>query len=198
MKAGGCVCASGGSRRAGPVRAARRIAPALALLVLLPAGHPPAAGNDSGRVETRFGSVSLEVDPGDDHRFLLAVNGNVLRRDEGLQATLVQYESGESYQSSESRDFVLVEIQSGGIACPFQYAVVETAKSHAPAVSGTFGSCGEMEQADVRGEAFIVTIGPYVPHPELLPPAERRRASRTRTVYTWSQGRLSERNRVSK
>jgi hypothetical protein len=138
---------------------------------------------ESGPVETRYGTVEMEsAEDGLTHS--ISVSGSVVFQYEGLALSL------EAYLSSKTRDWVLAELQSGGIACPFQYRLIELRKGRTPVLSEEFGSCGVWDTADVRGDAVIVKILGYAPHPELLTPEDLRRIEHTMEVFTWSRGKL--------
>lgn len=136
-------------------------------------------------METRYGTVEVEsAEDGLTHS--ISVDGSAVFQYEGHAVSL------EAYLSSKTRDWVLAELQSGGIACPFQYRLIELRKGHAPVVSEEFGSCGSWDTSDVRGEAVIVRILGYAPHPELLTPEDLRRIEHTVEIFTWSKGKFEK------
>src|SRR5262249_50984041 len=130
-----------------------RTAAGLLLLLFCPLLARPLAA-ESGPMETRYGTVEVEsAEDGLTHS--ISVDGSAVFQYEGHAVSL------EAYLSSKTRDWVLAELQSGGIACPFQYRLIELRKGHAPVVSEEFGSCGSWDTSDVRGEAVIVRILGY-------------------------------------
>jgi hypothetical protein len=138
---------------------------------------------ESGPVEARYGKVEVESSE-DGLTHSVSVNGSTVFQYEGHAVSL------ETYLSGRNRDWVLAELQSGGIACPFQYRLIELRKGHAPVVSEEFGSCGSWDTADVRGEAVIVRVLGYAPHPELLTEEDLQRVEHTMEIFTWSKGKL--------
>jgi hypothetical protein len=89
------------------------------------------------------------------------------------------------------RDHVLVAINSGGIACPTQFVIIDLEKSGRHRKSPEFGSCSSVMTARMRKDAVVAETPVYTPHPELIPAKELKKRNRTKVVYTWRQGKLS-------
>jgi hypothetical protein len=138
---------------------------------------------ESEPIQARYGKVEVESSE-DASTHSVRVNGSVVFEYEGRAVSL------EAYLSGGKNDWVLAELQSGGIACPFQYRLIELGEGRAPVTTNEFGSCGSWDTADVQGGAVVVRILGYAPHPELLSRKDLRRIEHLTETFTWSQGKL--------
>src|SRR5262245_42617364 len=133
---------------------------------------------------SRFGKLDIRDDDTFNHRLLL--NKKEVFKYEGLSIVILEVLKGAGL------DYIIVQVSSGGIACPFQVVIVEVYKSGKHTVSEEFGSCNEPGVLRVVNGRVIVETDTYVAHPELLPKRELRRRERTKEVYTWYEGKLTK------
>lgn len=157
-----------------------------------PAGVEKPSNLPSDRLETQYGTVTIQADPKEESTSWLAVKGEKLVQLEGDKLQIV------AHLHQRGRDILLVEIGSGGIACPMMYRFLELGPKKKPVVSEEFGSCGEQEKAAFDDGKVVVQIPDYVPHPDLLTEAEVERSERTTLYYTWENGAVQEKAVVRK
>ena len=79
----------------------------------------------------------------------------------------------ELFEGDDDRDYVIVRRASGGIACPYQFRVIEVGAKGFVRVSDEFGSCLDPKRTALYGNALVLDMPDYIPHPELLSAAEQ-------------------------
>jgi hypothetical protein len=155
------------------------------LAVCLAAG---AAAQEGTRVATRYGVVAVDT--------VLASDSTPLWRLRFQDCVLVELEYDrldiEEIVPVGEHDDVLVRRSTGGIACPFQFLVLEVAPGGRTRLSPEFGSCLEPARVWRDGEALVLEMPAYIPHPELLTRQERRRRRRTTEIYRVQAGVVTE------
>jgi hypothetical protein len=142
------------------------------LFLLIAAPFPFASGQEP--YVSRFGVIQIKAD------------------EEVFQYEAQSIEIAKILKGTD-RDYIIVAINSGGIACPIQLVIIELSKSAQPKVSKDFGSCTETTSARLVNDRVIIETPSYAAHPELLSKKELRRRERTKEVYTWYKGKLTKR-----
>jgi hypothetical protein len=172
------------------------IAVAVAALALaLPPAHgqtvrPPL--DEAERMVTRHGPVILEkTDDVNPPRWRVRLDDRVVVETEYDTLDLV-----ERFAGADGRDYVLVRRDSGGIACPYQFRVVELGPRGALHLSEEFGSCLEPTKMSFSGGALVLEMPAYIPHRDLLSPREIRQRERTTEIYTVRDGTVTHRDRI--
>jgi hypothetical protein len=122
----------------------------------------------------------------------LKLKGRVLVRSEGIELALWKCPLPPCpralFAGDDGREYAIVEKVSGGIACPFKFLVLELQGGDKTRVSEEFGSCLEPSGTRLVGDALVLEMPAYIPHPDLLTPREVRRRERTTEVYTYRNG----------
>lgn len=141
-----------------------------------------------GQEETvsRFGKLIIKTDEADNLKHKLIFKGNPI-----LEYVGQSLEIEETLQGND-RDFVIVVENSGGIACPSQIVILELDKTGVAKTSEEFGTCLPPEVVRLVNNKVVIEMNPYYPHPELIPRKDLRNAERTKVVFTWYQGQVSE------
>ena len=132
----------------------------------------------------RFGV--LEIKDNEEGRHKLLLNGQEIFQYEGQSIEIARVLKG------SGRDYLIVGKYSGGIACPVQLVIVELYKSGGHKVSEEFGTCTDVFKARLVHDRVIVEMRQYTAHPDVFPKKELRERDRTKVVYTWYKGKLSE------
>ena len=88
------------------------------------------------------------------------------------------------------REVVLGSLNSGGIACPSEFVVVELRST--PSVSTPFGTCSNRVQTRVIGDSLEIRMPTPTPHPDLISKRELKHRESMETVYRWSNGVVVE------
>jgi hypothetical protein len=135
---------------------------------------------------SRFGVIEIKDDE-DNLKHRLLLNGKEVFQYEGQSIDIANVLKG------TDRDYIIVASNSGGIACPVQFVIIEVSKSAQPKVSKDFGSCSETTNARLVNDRVIIETPSYAAHPELLSKKELKRRQRTKEVYTWYKGTLTKR-----
>lgn len=156
------------------------------ILVLLLAVLFPSAAAQEQHV-SRFGVLDIKADEEDRLKHKLLFNGKEIFQYEAQSIEIAKILKG------ADRDYIIVATNSGGIACPVQFVIIEVSKSAQPKVSKDFGSCSETTTARLVNGRVIIETPSYAGHPELLSKNELRRRQRTKEVYTWYKGKLTKR-----
>lgn len=102
----------------------------------------------------------------------------------------------ELFEGDDDRDYVIVRRASGGIACPYQFRVIEVGAKGFVRVSDEFGSCLDPKRTALYGNALVLDMPDYIPHPELLSAAEIRRRQQTTVIFTYRGGTVTRREDV--
>jgi hypothetical protein len=134
--------------------------------------------------DSRFGKLRIEDTEETKHKLML--NNKGLYYYEGQSIEILNVFNG------KDRDFVILGLNSGGMACPVKVAIIEIWKSGEHRQSESFGSCSdEIKSSFINGKVMVETPM-YAPHPEQLSKAELKRRERSKEVYTWFQSRLAK------
>ena len=88
------------------------------------------------------------------------------------------------------RELVVISQESGGIACPTTYVVLEIS-AHSR-VSERFGNCNPAYKLTVVGNKLQIAMPRYFAHPDDLTASERRRIKGTIDTYLWINGTIAE------
>jgi hypothetical protein len=155
------------------------------LFLLIAAPFPFASGQEP--YVSRFGVIQIKADEEGRLKHQLLFNGKEVFQYEEQSIEIAKILKG------TDRDYIIVAINSGGIACPIQLVIIELSKSAQPKVSKDFGSCTETTSARLVNDRVIIETPSYAAHPELLSKKELRRRERTKEVYTWYKGKLTKR-----
>jgi hypothetical protein len=86
------------------------------------------------------------------------------------------------------RELIIVALQSGGVACPTEFAVLEL--SARPRVSKIFGNCNPRLRFSAEGESLKIEMPAYFANPELLSAGEKRRLKNKVDTYVWAKGEI--------
>src|SRR5262245_66333329 len=133
------------------------------LLVLWSADAPraiqppqPPPFKEEDRLDTRAGPVILEKRED-------APGWRVRLKDR----TLVENEDDELglwevFEGDEGHDYVIVEHSTGGIACPYQFRVIDVESRGEPRVSEEFGSCLEPSKTRLYGSSLVLEMRAYI------------------------------------
>ena len=135
---------------------------------------------------TRFGSIEIKDDEADSQKHHLLLNAKEIFQYEGQSIEIVEVLAG------RGKDYLIVAANSGGIACPTQFVIVEVYKSGQHKVTEEFGSCSDLTKARLINDRVVIEMPSYSAHPDLLSKKELRRRERTKEVYTWSNGKLTK------
>lgn len=158
--------------------------------ILLPIAFVTSASNSKAASEvtkelsTRFGTGEILEDH-ETYQHVVKFKEKVALSYEGEGLEL-----GYQFQRDHS-DILIFEGSTGGIACPYDYFILEIENNKDPVVSKRFGSCSEIADTRTEGQAIILEMPAYTPHPELLTPKEVRLRDKTTEVYRWEGGKLS-------
>jgi hypothetical protein len=172
----------------------RVAASALGLLLLAPGSmaQPAIDWSEDDRLATRQGAVVLEkAGEADPRRWRITLNGKTLVETEDDELGL-----WESFEGDDDRDHVIIRRASGGIACPYQFRVIEARPAGHVRVSEEFGSCLDPKRTRLYGSALVLDMPSHIPHPELLSASEIRRRRQTTEIYTVRDGKVTRRDEV--
>lgn len=133
---------------------------------------------------SRFGVIDIKDN--DEGRHKLLLNGEEIFQYEGQSIEIARVLNG------SGRDYLIVSNYSGGIACPVQLVIVEIYKSGGHKVSEEFGTCTDLFKVRLVNDRVIVEMPQYTAHPDNFTKKELRQRDRTKVVYTWYKGKLSE------
>jgi hypothetical protein len=165
----------------------------LAALLVLPStgslAQPAIEWSEDDRLATRQGPVILEK--ADQARWRITLEGKTLVETESDELGL-----WESFEGDDDRDHVIVRRASGGIACPYQFRVIEARPGGRVRVSEEFGSCLDPKRTRLYGNALVLEMSSHVPHPELLSASEIRRRRQTTEIYTVRDGKVTRRDEI--
>lgn len=134
---------------------------------------------------SRFGVIEIKNDD-DQLRHKLLLNDKEIFQYEGQSIEIARVLNG------SDRDYLMVSNYSGGIACPVQLVIVEIYKSGRHKISEGFGTCTDLFKVRLAQGRVIVEMPQYTAHPDVFSRKELRRRQRTKVVYTWYKGKLSE------
>ena len=137
-------------------------------------------------IETKLGLLTVEKDQKKDAEAVFLNKKKVLDLDEYSSSLWL---SGPIKLGDKELFFVFQN--SGGIACPGTYVVLEI--KDPVGVSNTFGSCGETYTIKVVGNTLEIIMPTYVPHPDLLSKSELKRRLKSSEVFVWFNGEVTER-----
>lgn len=158
-----------------------------------PASQPAAVPmEEDDRLKTRYGAVILEKSED------ASLARWRIRLDE---RTLVETEDDklglwELFEGDGGFDYVIIRRDSGGIACPYQFRVIELDSSGKVSLSDEFGSCLDPKRTRLYGGALVLDMSAYVPHPELLSASDLRRRRQTTEIYTVTHGKITMRAEI--
>ena len=166
----------------------------LALLVSQPAQPASPEWEEEDQLATRYGAVLLEK-VADDHppRWRVTFNGRTLAETEYDELGL-----WELFEGDDGHDYVVFRRASGGIACPYQFRVVEAGPNGQVTVSDEFGSCLDPKRTRLYGKALVLEMDMHTPHPDLLTPADVRKNRQTTEIYTVRGGKVTMRTEIRK
>jgi hypothetical protein len=154
--------------------------------------QPSIDWSEDDRLATRQGPVVLEkAGDADPPRWRISLNGKTLVETEWDRLGL-----WESFEGDDDRDHVIVRRASGGIACPYQFRVIEARPGGRVRVSEEFGSCVDPTRTRLYGNALVLEMPRYIPHPELLSASEVRRGRQTTEIYTVRDGKVTMRQEI--
>jgi hypothetical protein len=134
--------------------------------------------------DSRFGKFHISSTEDTKHQLLLDKKG--LYYFEGQPIEILNVFKG------KANDYVVLALNSGGMACPVKLAIVELLKSGETRQSETFGSCSDDIKVNFISVKVIIETPMYTPHPDQLPKAELKRRERMKEIYTWYQSRLAK------
>jgi hypothetical protein len=159
------------------------------VLLLAVAAGPEEGSWEIERRETRNGTLVVErgVDADEVPRDRLRLDGETV-----LEAEYDRLGIEGVFEGATRRDHVVVRRSTGGIACPYLYAVLELEPPGKRTLSPEFGTCREASSIRLVGAALLFTMPAHMPHPELLTAAERRRTGRTIERFTVRAGVVEE------
>ena len=133
---------------------------------------------------SRFGVIEIKDNEEGRHKLLL--NGKEIVQYKGQSIEIARVLKG------GGRDYLIVGNYSGGIACPVQLVIVEIYKPGDHKVSEEFGTCTDLFKVRLVNDRVMVEMRQYTAHPDVFPKKELRERDRTKVVYTWYKGKLSE------
>lgn len=128
--------------------------------VLLLAGTSAAQSSSSepdssevARVETFDGTISISriTDGSGTRHFRVRVGSDVVFRDSASQVVMLH-----TLTRWSERRIALLELVSGGNACPSRYRIVEFTEDRPPRVSAEFGNCSDLPVVMQDGTRFRV------------------------------------------
>ena len=170
--------------------------PLILLIALLWQPATPAAvpWEEDDRLVTHYGPVVLEKATEEDPpRFRVTLNGRTLAETEDDALGL-----WELFEGDDGRDYVIFRRASGGIACPYQFRVVEVGPKGLVRLSEEFGSCLDPKRTRLYGDALVLDMSAYIPHPDLLTPQEVRQRQQLTEIYTVRDGKVTRRTEIRK
>jgi hypothetical protein len=138
------------------------LAAALASILLL-AARPSAAmtaaadttarpdSADVARVETYDGALVISRIGKDRREFAVRVDSTVVYRDSIAQAVLLH-----TLTTWSGRRIAVIEVSSGGNACPSMFRIVEFSEERRPRVSPEIGNCSDLPVVMMDGARFRV------------------------------------------
>jgi hypothetical protein len=168
----------------------------LAALLALPSARsmaqPPVDWSEEDRLATRQGPVILEkAEEANPPRWRITFNGKIAAETEFDALGL-----WEVFEGDDDRDHVIFRRASGGIACPYQFRVIETRPGGRVLVSEEFGSCLDPKRTRLYGRALVLDMPAHIPHPELLSASELRQRRQTTEIYTVRDGKVTVRHEI--
>jgi hypothetical protein len=156
--------------------------------------QPAIAWEEDDRLATRYGAVVLEKsDEERPNHWRVTLNGRVLAETEDDELGL-----WESFEGDDDHDYVIFRRSTGGIACPYYFRVVETGPKGLVILSEEFGSCLDPKRTALYGSSLVLDMSAYIPHPDLLTPAEIRRRQQTTQIFTVRGGKVTMREELRK
>jgi hypothetical protein len=154
--------------------------------------QPSIDWSEDDRLATRQGPVILEKeDEPTPSRWRITLNGKTL-----VETELETLGLWESFEGDDDRDHVIIRRASGGIACPYQFRVIEVRPGGRVRVSEEFGSCLDPKRTRLYGRALVLDMPSHIPHPELLSASEIRRRRQTTEIYTVRDGKVTRRDEI--
>lgn len=164
----------------------------LSMLSAVAIARPAAAADDTNAVaKPRFATLAVVDDESDPFLHTLTLDGKEILRHEGAAIVI------ETVYSTKRLDLVLVALSSGGNACPVRFVIVQLEEKKPHLLSEVFGTCTDLVEPRLDKDALIIEMPNYANHPELWDEKELEEAISTKRVYTWSNGKLTEK-RVKK
>jgi hypothetical protein len=149
---------------------------------------------EDDRLVTRHGPVVLEKsEEGAPKQWRVRLNDRTLVETEDDELGL-----WELFEGDDGRDYVIMRRSSGGIACPYQFRVIEAGPKGAVRVSDEFGSCLDPQKTTLYGNTLVLEMRSHIPHPELLSAREIRERKQTVEIYTVRDGRITKRDEMRK
>jgi hypothetical protein len=171
---------------------ARLLATLLLLAVAGATAQPSIEWSEDDRLATRQGPVILEkAEEASPPRWRITLDGKVLVETESDRLGL-----WESFEGDDGRDHVIIRRESGGIACPNQFRVIEARPGGRVLLSEEFGSCLDPKRTRLYGNALVLDMPSHIPHPELLSASEVRQRRRTTEIYTVRDGKVTVRREI--
>jgi hypothetical protein len=153
---------------------------------------PTVNWEEEDRLDTRRGALVLEKGERDGtKRWRVRLKDKTL-----VEQELDELGLWELFKGDDGYDYVTVEHSTGGIACPYQFRVVEIGPKGETRVSEEFGSCLEPTKTLLYGNALVLEMPPYIPHPDLLSRQEIQRRQRTVEIFTVRRGQITTRSEV--
>jgi hypothetical protein len=166
----------------------------LALLAAQPAKPAAPQWEEEDQLATRYGAVVLEkLEDDSAPRWRVTFNGRTLAETEYDELGL-----WELFEGDDGHDYVIFRRSSGGIACPYQFRVVEAAPNGQVLLTEEFGSCLDPKRTRLYGNSLVLDMDMYTPHPDLLTPADVRKNRQTTEIYTVRGGKVTMRSEVRK
>lgn len=152
------------------------------------------AWEEEDRLATRYGAVVLDkMEDANPRRFRVTLNGKTLADTE-----FDELELWESFEGDDDQDYVIFKRDSGGIACPYQFRVAQVGPKGLVILTDEFGSCLDPKRTRLYGNALVLDMPAYVPHPDLLSAREVRQRQQTTDIYTVRNGKVTKRDEVRK
>ena len=134
---------------------------------------------------TRYGSVEVKQSAGDNTKFQITFKGRKIHEYEGEGVEIKN-----AFQVGD-KDLLVLQENSGGIACPSQYVIIEVSGPNSYVVSDEFGSCSDLARSTVTNGALTLEMPSYYSPEGEVPESEKRRLDNTIEVYTWAVGKLT-------
>jgi hypothetical protein len=154
--------------------------------------QPSVDWSEDDRLVTRQGAVILEkADEANPPRWRITFNGKVLVETESDELGLWEH-----FEGDDDRDHVIIRRASGGIACPYQFRVIQARPGGRVLLSEEFGSCLDPSRTRLYGQALVLDMPSHIPHPELLSATEVCRRRQTTEIYTVRDGKVTVRHEI--
>lgn len=89
-----------------------------------------------------------------------------------------------------THELIVIELYSGGAACPAEYVVLDVSAS--PHLSETFGTCNPAVRLAPGEGSLTISMPAYFADPNVLSASERREIAARVDTFIWANGKVQQ------